>query len=141
LSNRASTKLTPGESVIVIAGVLALVFSFLPWYHINQGADVTAWAAGLFPFAALAPLAGIVMALQIALDRVARISMSRKVADFTWEQIHLVLALLALVIVLCYAIVKKRNITFALGYYVVFVCSAALVVGAVLLRNERRLRA
>jgi uncharacterized membrane protein len=70
--------------------------------------------------------------------------MSRRVADFTWEQIHLVLALLALVIVLCYVVVDKSSstatISFGVGYYVNFVGSGALLIGAVLLRNERRLR-
>lgn len=141
MSPRGAPKLTAGEFVIMTAGVLALIFSFLPWYHVNRGADVTAWAPGLFPFASLAALAGIVMAAQIALDRVARVSMSRRVSDFTWEQVHLVLALLALLMVLSYAVIKKRDVTFALGYYLVFICSAALVFGAVLLRYERRLRA
>lgn len=142
--NKGGTpKLTPGEFVIMTAGVLILIFSFLPWYHLdasNAQTDVTAWGHGLFPVAALVPVAGIVMALQVALDRVGRVSMSRRVSDFTWEQIHLVLALVALTIVVCYAGVDKGVFSFGLGYYLIFICSAGLVVGAVLLRNERRLR-
>ncbi|MDQ6927757.1 MAG: hypothetical protein M3159_03740 [Actinomycetota bacterium] len=144
MSNNGAPKLTPGEFVIMTAGVLILIFSFLPWYHLDTGTaktDVTAWGHGLFPVAALVPLAGAIMAIQIALDRVARVSMSRRVSDFTWEQVHLVLALLALVLVVCYAVVDKGIFSFGLGYYVIFVCSAGLVVGAVLLRQERRLRA
>lgn len=140
MNTRGAQKLTPGEFIIMTAGVLALIFSFLPWYHVSRGNDVTAWAAGLFPFAALVALAGMVMAVQVALDRVARVSMPRRVSDFTWEQVHMVLALLALLMVLCYAIVKKAGITFALGYYLDFACAAGLLIGAVLLRQERRLR-
>lgn len=132
-------KLTPGEFVIMLAGVLGLIFSFLPWYSVDGGADVTAWAPGLFPFAALAPLAGIVMAIQVALDRVARVSMPRRVSDFTWEQIHMVLGIFALLMVLGYIIVEKVLVSFDLGFYLVFLTSAGLVVGAVLLRQERRL--
>lgn len=135
-------KLTRAESVIMVSGVLTLIFSFLPWYHVSTRlakADVTVWGHGLFPVATLIPLAAIVMAGQVALDRLARVSMSRRVADFTWEQVHMVLAVLALVLVLCYAAVDKGIFSFGVGYYLVFVCSAGLVVGAVLLRNERHL--
>jgi hypothetical protein len=125
----------------MVAGVLTLIFSFLPWYHVDPGlAEVTAWGHGLFPFATLVPLAGVVMAGQVGLDRIARVAMPRRVGDFTWEQIHLVLGLLALVIALCYAIVDKSGISFGLGYYLDLLGSICLVVGAVLLRQERRPR-
>jgi hypothetical protein len=143
MADGSTPKLTRGESLIMVGGVLGLIFSFLPWYTIDTGAakaDVTVWGHGLFPVAALMPLAGIVMALQIALDRLARVSMARRVADFTWEQIHLVLAMLALLLVVCYSALDKGVFSFGLGFYLMFACSAGLLFGAILLRNERRLR-
>jgi len=81
---------TPAEIVIMAAGGVMLVFSFL-----HFAGDTSAWGTGLFPIATLLPLYGLIMALQIALTKFASVKLPESVLGFTWEQIHLALGAMA----------------------------------------------
>ena len=81
---------TTSELIIMIAGAVMLVASFLDFAF-----KTSAWGTYLFPVATLLPLYGVIMALQIALTKFANVNLPDRVAGFTWEQVHLVLGLLA----------------------------------------------
>ncbi len=135
----AKRSVTPGEIVVLAAGGFALIFSFFPWFKSNFGHQtVNAWDSGLFPLATLIAIAGTVMALQVLLDRVLTTSLPAAVGEFTWEQIHIFLALLAFLIVFCYLLVDKSGAGFDFGFYLELFASIGLVVGAFLIRAERR---
>lgn len=145
MPDRGTPKVTSGEIVIMASGVVALVFSLLPWLSgtdplTGASSDISAWGDGLFPLASLVPLAAVIMAVQVALDRLAGASISRRVGDFSWEQIHFVLAVVALVIALCYLLVEKGVFNLAPGYWMDLLASVGLVVGAVMIRKERKNR-
>ena len=129
-------KLTTGEIVIVAGGAVALLASFLPWYR-GVGRSFSAWSSGLFPLATLVPLLGTVMLVQVLVDKLSGARMPRRLGDFTWEQVHLVAAVFAAVIVFCYLIVERGGLDLGFGFYLELLAAAALVVGAVLLRKER----
>lgn len=142
MARPGNPQVTPGEVVVMASGVVALVASFLPWYTITVAAGTikrSAWGSGLFPVASLLPLAGIAAALQVALDRLAQVSMRRRYGDFTVEQILLVLALLAALITACFLFKDKGAFDFAPGYWLDLLAAAGLVVGAVMVRKERAL--
>lgn len=130
---------TPGEIVILASGAVALIFSFFPWLKASFGDEtVNAWDSGLFPLATLIAIAGAIMAAQVLIDRVLGASLPRSLAEFTWDQIHVFLALLALLIAFCYLLVDKGNADFDIGFYVDLFAAIGLVVGAFMLRHERR---
>ncbi|HEX8770816.1 MAG TPA: hypothetical protein VF711_08620, partial [Acidimicrobiales bacterium] len=132
---------TPGEIVILTSGAVALIFSFLPWFKSSFGDEtVNAWDSGLFPLATLIAIAGTIMAVQVLLERVLGVSMPRSLGEFAWHQIHVFLALFAFVIAFCYLLVDKGNADFDFGFYVDLLAAIGLVVGAFVLRQERRTR-
>jgi hypothetical protein len=130
-------KLTPGEIVIVASGAVALLFSFFPWYTAGS-ARYSAWGSGLFPVATLVPILATVMLAQILVDKLSVASVPRHLGDFTWEQIHLVAAVGAAVLVFCYLLVDRGGADLGVGFYFDLLAAGGLVVGAVLIRGERR---
>ena len=129
-------KLTTGEIVIVAAGAVALVASFLPWYR-GGGDSYSAWSSGLFPLATLVPILATVMAVQVLVHKLSVVGVPRRMGDFTWEQIHLVAAVAAAVLVFCYLIVDRGGVDLGVGFYLEMLAAAALVVGATMIRKER----
>lgn len=129
-------KLTAGEIAILAGGAVALVASFLPWYE--SGDDgYSAWASGLFPLATLVPILGTIMAVQVLVDKVTSAEVPRRLGDFTWEQIHLVAAVVAAVLVFCYLVVDRGGVDLGFGFYLEMLAAAALVAGAIMIRKER----
>jgi len=129
-------KLTTGEIVIVASGAVALLASFLPWYE-NGPFHVGAWGSGMFPLATLVPILGALMLVHVLVDKLSVVSLTRRVGDFTWEQLHLVAAVGAAVIVFCYLLVDRGGVSLGFGFYLDLLAAVGLVVGAVMIRKER----
>ena len=121
---------TPGEIVIMAAGAVMLVFSFL-----HFAGDTSAWGTGLFPIATLMPLYGVIMALQIALTKFAGVSMPDRVIGFSWEQVHLALGAMAALMAIGWLLTDYGDKQ--VGEWFEILGAIALVVGAVLLQRER----
>jgi hypothetical protein len=64
------TQPTTSELIIMIAGAVMLVASFLDFRF-----DTSSWARATFPIATLLPLYGVVMAVQIALTKFAGVNL------------------------------------------------------------------
>jgi hypothetical protein len=124
---------TPAEITIIAAGGVMVVFSFLDFAGAGRFA-ANAWGKGLFPIATLLPLYGLVMALQIALTRLASVELPA-VAGFTWEQIHLALASMAALMAIGFLATDTGDKK--IGQWIEILGAIALVVGAVLLQRER----
>ena len=121
---------TPGEIVIMAAGGVMIIFSFL-----HFAADRSAWGSGLFPIATLLPLYGLVMALQIALTKFAGVKLPDSVVGFTWEQVHLALGAMAALMAIGFLVTDLGDKQ--IGEWFEILGGIALVVGAVLLQRER----
>jgi hypothetical protein len=139
-----SKKVTPAEIVILAAGVVTFVFSFLPFYKAASVAGITvsrasvsAWGKGLFPVATLIPIFGIVMAAQIAVTKWTSVRLPEHVLGFTWEQIHVALGLFAALLAICYLIVDRFGADFGFGFFLVLIGAIGLAVGAIMLQLER----
>jgi predicted MFS family arabinose efflux permease len=122
---------TPAELTIMIAGAVMLVASFL-----NFSYKTSAWGTGLFPLATLLPLYGTVMALQIGLTKFAGVKLPDSVVGFSWEQVHLVLGILAGFMAIGWLItdVTQKGI----GLWLEVLGGIALAVGAVMMQRERQ---
>ena len=118
---------TPAELTILIAGAVMLIGSFFDF-----AGSVNAWGTYLFPVATLLPLYGTVMALEIGLTKFANVSLPQRVAGFTWEQVHLVLGLLAGFMAVGWLITDISSRGF--GYWLEVLGGIAIAAGAVVLR-------
>ena len=124
---------TTSELIIMIAGAVMLVGSFLSFARFVG--NTNAWGTYLFPIATLLPLYGVVMALQIALSKWANVKLPPSVAGFTWEQVHLVLGLLAGFMAIGWLITDLQNK--GIGFWLEVLGGIALAVGAVMMQRER----
>jgi hypothetical protein len=126
---------TSAEWTIVVAGAVMLVASFLDFQRIVVLGGASVWDEYVFPVAALLPLYGVIMAAQIAVADVIGLKLPRRVAGFTWEQVHLVLGLMAGLMALAWLVTDtgKKPI----GQWLEIAGGFALAVGAVRMQRER----
>ena len=155
-------KLSPASIVILAAGVVALIASFLTFYKYSYGSvlsqaqldalraggipvpggtsqSYSAWSNSgflLFPLAILPALFGVLMAGQIALTTFADVKLPTRVLGFDWPQIHLLLGGQAALLMVCYLLVDKGSLSYGIGFWLTLLASIALVVGAVMLSRE-----
>ena len=125
------SKPTTAELTIMIAAAAMLIGSFFSYYSHTP----SAWGTGLFPVATLPVLYGIVMGGQVALTRFAGSPLPDRVGGFTWEQLHFVLGILA--VVLTVLLMATDNPGLAAGAVIDFLAAIGLAVGAVRLQQER----
>jgi hypothetical protein len=125
------TQPTTSELIIMIAGAVMLVASFLDF-----AGKTSAWGEFLFPLATLLPLYGVIMALQIALTKFANVNLPDTLAGFTWEQVHLVLGLFAGLMAIGWLVtdISSKGI----GFWLEVLGGIALAVGAVMMQRERQ---
>ena len=126
-------KPTPAELTIVIAGGVMLLASFL---HFAGGTSV--WGRYVFPVAALLPIYGVIMSVQVALTSFAGLQLRRRVFGFTWEQVHLVLGLFAGLMAVSWLLTDVGGVGHkGLGFWLEVAGGIALAVGAINLQRER----
>jgi hypothetical protein len=121
---------TPAEWTILAAGAVTLFASF---FDFEGGANV--WAKYVFPLAALLPLYGVIMAVQVLVTTMLGVRMRARVAGFTWEQIHLVLGLMAGLMAVAWLVTDtgKKPI----GQWAEIAAGVALAIGAIRMQRER----
>ena len=107
-----------------------LVASFL-----HFGGDTSTWGKYLFPIATLLPLYGVVMALEIGLTKFANVSLPSTLVGFTWEQVHLVLGLMAGLMAVGWLLTDIGDKQ--IGAWIEILGGIALAVGAVMMQRER----
>lgn len=138
-------KLSTGNLVIAVAGVLIFLASFLSFFklpttHVGTvtiGGSFTAWARGNFAMATLPALLGLAMAAEVLLRAFApRVRLGDGLLSLNWDQLHLVLAAQALVLMVAWVLVDTGQFDRGAGFWLMLVCSVGLVVGAVLRARE-----
>jgi hypothetical protein len=127
-------RLAPANIVILAAGVVGLIGSFLAYYKVPGFVGtltVNAWDSGLFMIAALPALLGAVMALQIVLGTFGNITMPNRVLGMTWDQFHVVLSLQAALLMLAFlGRAKPSVVDFGAGFWLMLAGAGGLVLGA-----------
>lgn len=123
-------KPTPAELTILIAGGVMVLASFFDFYT-----GASAWAKYVFPVATLLPIYGLIMAVEIAVTDLGGVKLPGRVAGFTWEQIHLVLGLMAGLMAVAWFVTDtgKKPV----GQWIEIAGGIALAVGALNLQRER----
>jgi hypothetical protein len=141
-----NSKLTPANWVIVIAGAVILIGSFLPFYKADSplgGTDsLNAWSSGLFLIATLPALLGVLMAVQVALVAFANTSFPERVLGLTWDQVHLALGF-QITLMMIFFLIRDPNfglgnlgVDRGIGLFVMLLAAIALLVGAIMRTRE-----
>jgi hypothetical protein len=129
-----------GEKIIIIAGPLLLIASFLPWYSIDLGPfgsfNRSGWQSPGAIWSILAVLCGLVMAGQIAAARFGSMQMPALPENVTWPRVHLGLGVAAALFIAIKLLNESSFLGF--GFYIGIILVAALVVGAALMFQEEQ---
>ena len=133
-----NAKLSPPNIVILVAGAVMLVASFLGFYKIDLPAVLggsrtfSAWSDGQFLIATLPALLGVVMAAQVALVTFGNVDLPDRVLGLTWDQIHLALGFQAALMMIAFLIRSKPYSDFGIGFWLMLLAGIALLVGAIM---------
>ena len=136
-----NSKLTPGNLVILVAGVVVLIGSFLDFYKIDFGPVSTsdsAWSSdlALFPIATLPAIFGVIMALHVALSAFANVNLPDRVLGLTWDQVHVALGFQSAIMMFLFLFRDKLGFDFGIGFFLMLLASIALLVGAIMRQRE-----
>ena len=144
-------KISTANLVILVAGAVMLIASFLAFnkfslpsisvagLKIGGTQSFNAWSSHFFLIATIPALLGAVMAAQVALKAFAPgVHIPERVLGLTWNQIHLVLALQATIMMLAFLIQDTRPLDKGIGLFLMVLAAIALLVGAVLRMQESR---
>jgi hypothetical protein len=131
-------KLTVGEMVTAVCGVLLLIVSFLPWYGIDLGAfgdfNRNGWQEPDSIFSILAVILGVVLAAHVIVEKLANVDLPERLGSIGWGIVHLAGGSLAFVFVLL-KWVMNTDFT-KLWLYVALLLTAGLAVGGYLMAKE-----
>jgi len=127
-------KMSLGEKIILVAGPLLLIDSFLPWYSVDLGLvsfTRSGWQSPGAMWSILAVLLGLVMAGQIALARFTTVQIPSELGNnITWPKIHLGLGVAAAVFVVIKLVNESSHLGF--GFFLGIVLVGALAAGGFL---------
>jgi hypothetical protein len=131
--------------VILAAGVIMLIASFLAFYSVSRAEAVllfegrdswNAWSTTknllLFPISTLVALFGAAMAAHVVLSVFASVDLPERPLGFTWDQVHLVLGFNATVLMFAYLVLDKRVLDWGFGFWLMLLSAIGLLVGAVI---------
>jgi hypothetical protein len=122
----------PGWLVLSLAGLAALIGSFLPFYTFSGGVDATVWSRGLFPTATLMPLLGIAIGLEAVFVLLRGHEPRSPFLNFTWEQVRLAAGAVMILLALSYLVQDRAGGTLGVGYLVLSLSALATFGGGVM---------
>jgi hypothetical protein len=134
------SKLSPANIVIVAAGAVMLIGSFLAFYKLSFSVfgqshtqSSNGWDSGLFGIVTIVVLCGVAMAVQVALGAFApNVSIPDKVLGLTWDQIHLALGFQAALMMFAFLVTDRGGLSLGIGFWLMLLAGIALLVGAIL---------
>lgn len=122
-----------GEKVILIAGVVMLIASFLPWYRVSAfGVTFSAngWEAPNAIWSILAVFVGLAMSATVAAKTFTDVQLPADIGGQSWDRIYLGGGALALLLVVLKFITESSNLSF--GFYIALLAALALAAGGAL---------
>jgi hypothetical protein len=131
----------PGWFVLSLAGLAALLGSFLPFYTFSGGVDATVWSRGLFPTATLIPLLGFAVGLEALFVLLRGHEPRSPFLNFTWEQVRLAVGAVMILLALSYLVQDRAGGTLGVGYLVLSLSALATFGGGVMTRRVQLTRA
>ena len=131
-------KLTPGEVLTAVCGVLLLIVSFFPWYGIDLGPlgdfNRNGWQEPDAFFSIIAVILGVVLAAHVIVEKLASVDLPDRLGSVGWGMMHLAGGVIAFVFVLLKWIMNTDFTKFWL--YVALILTAGLAAGGYLMAKE-----
>jgi hypothetical protein len=131
----------PGWFLLALAGLAAVLGSFLPFYTFASDVNVTVWSRGLFPTATLIPLLGFAIGLEALFVLIRGHEPRSPFLNFTWEQVRLAVGAFMILLALSYIVQDRAGGTLGLGYLVLSLSALATFAGGVMTRRAELARA
>ena len=136
-------KLTPGEMIISVSGILLLVFSFFNWYGVTIGEGTPSeisvgnngWQSPSAFLSVVAILIGVVMAGHVIADKVAGVEMPERIGKVGWGVFYLAGGVIAFLFILIKWVGNTDFTKFAL--YIALLSALGLAIGGFLVAKER----
>ena len=135
-------KLTPGEMVIAISGVVLLIFSFFKWYSIEftllgqtVGASRNGWEGPSAFLSVVAILIGLVMAAHVIVNKLAGVEMPERLGSVGWGVFYLAGGVIAFLFLIIKWLDNNDFVKF--GFYISILASLGLAVGGFMTARER----
>lgn len=136
-------KMGLGEKIILIAGPLLFIDSFLKWYSVEfcfgdicASASANGWEAPGAIWSILAVLLGLVAAGTVAAVRFANVKLPELPQGVTWGRLLLGLGVAAAVFVLIKLLNHSGDLSF--GFFIGIILVGALVAGGFLTYQEEQ---
>lgn len=129
---------TPGEIVVLVAGAVALIASFLAWIDISTGfgsATMSSWSTDgpLFPVATFVPLSAVVVAVLLALRKFANVTLPANIIGFSPDQIMKAFAIFGALLGIGWLIAIESA---GIGFWLSLLAAIASAVGVFLLERD-----
>lgn len=128
-----------GEKIILIAAVVFLIDSFLPWYSVDLGpfGSVTrsGWQSPGAIWSILALLVAIAMAAVIAVQNLAKEgTLPENISGVSWPKIQAGGGIAVALLVIIKLLNESSDLGF--GFYLGIICAAALAAGGILMYRQ-----
>jgi hypothetical protein len=141
-------KLSPGEIVIAVSGIVLLIFSFLPWYKVGGvsfstpvgtvgggGISLNGWDDPSQLSSILAILIGVVMAAHVIVTKLAGLSLPERLGGVGWGVFYLAGGVLAFLFLLLKFLDYSDHTK--VSFYISLLAGLGLAVGGFLAAKER----
>ena len=134
------SKLTLGDRVVVISGVLLFIFGFFKWYGIDIGGETAGFNGyHYFLFGVIPVILGVAMIVQIGLARFSDVNMP-SLGSLSWGQVHLILGCVAAALVLLKVVIGDDYFSVSLdrkfGIFLSLLAAIGLAAGGFLKMRE-----
>ncbi len=126
-----------GEKVIVVAGALLLIASFLPWYRVSAfgfTASAHGWEAPNAIWSILAVFVGLAMAGAVVLKTFTDVQLPADIGGQSWGRVYLGGGVLAVLLVVIKFIAENSNLSY--GFYVGLLATLGLAAGGALMYRD-----
>jgi hypothetical protein len=132
-------KLTLGQAIVIVTGVLLFIWGFLPWYS-DAGGSANAWSTetipGLLLTATWVPILSLAIVVFIAI-KVFGNGFPDTVLGFTWAQLAIVVGFIDVLISLGFLVANRSlgslgSLDLGPGLILSFITSLVLLGGAVM---------
>lgn len=126
-------QLSPGEVVLLVAGVVALIASFLPWID-AFGVSRSSWSGDvLMPVSTFVPLSAVVAAAVFALGKFTSVSLPTNVLGFTTEQIVKIFALAGALLAIGWIVAIENA---GIGFWLSALSTFGAVAGVLMIEKD-----
>jgi hypothetical protein len=142
-------KLSLGEMVIAVSGILLLILSFFSWYSVDipsfeiggqtigggSAYSASGWGRPSAFLSVVAILIGVVMAAHVIVTRLAGVEMPERLGSIGWGVFYLAGGVIAFVFLLIKFIGNTDFVQ--IWFYLAILCGLGLAVGGFLCAKER----